>query len=255
MVKASKKPKILVEKTAEDARSTASELFQTIICDVVDKFGVCTMALSGGTTPRYLYQDLASQVTQGKVPWNKVEIFFGDERDVPLDNIESNYLMAQRALLDHIPVEPNRIHPMRCDVENLQEAADEYENSIRQIVQTGPGGIPQFDLILLGMGGDGHIASLFPTTKALEEKKRLVVSQFVPVLGRRRMTFTYPLINAARNIILLVTGVDKAEAIERLLGDGEKAKKDLPAAGISPQHGELVIILDQAAAKRSGLKS
>ncbi len=182
-----------------------------------------------------------------------MEIFFGDERDVPQDHVESNFRMVQRSLLDHVPIDLARVHPMPADAEDIQAAADQYEQAIRRIVPSEGGPIPRFDLILLGMGGDGHTASLFPNTDALKEHKRLVHAGFVPVLGRKRMTFSFPLINAARNVMFLVTGSDKAEAVLGVLGDSEEIRKQLPAAAVRPTDGALIIVLDAAAARLTGL--
>ena len=247
-------PKVLVEDTPEEATAVAAELVKSIICESAHIRHACHIALSGGTTPRALYQHLTATCASGEVPWSEVEVFFGDERDVSHDDIASNYGMVQRTLLDHVPVPPFRVHPMGGDSPDLESAAAEYEKTICRAIGGQSGAIPQFDLILLGMGGDGHVASLYPETSAITESDRLVVSQFIPVLGRNRMTFTYPLINAARNVLLLITGEDKAEAVSRLLSDDPAARKKLPAAGIEPA-GTFMIILDAAAAKRAQQKT
>ena len=245
--------KVMVEPSAEKATWFAAELVKSIICESDEDDGVCRIALSGGTTPHGLYLMLAGAALSGEVPWRNVEVFFGDERDVPQDNVESNYRMAQRTLLDHVPIEPERIHPMPADAEDLAAAAASYEETIRKSLPADDSGLPRFDLILLGMGGDGHVASLFRGTEALAETEKLVTAYFVPVLGRKRMTFTYPLINAARNVILLVTGADKARVVATLLDDKE-ARDCLPAAGVAPTNGILALVLDAAAAKDAGLK-
>ena len=183
-----------------------------------------------------------------------MDVFFGDERDVPHDHVESNFGMVQRTLLDHVPIKPDHIYPMPADADDLDTAAEKYEQSIRRIVQASKDSLPRLDLVLLGMGADGHTASIFPFTKAVDEKKKLVMSCFVPVLGRNRMTLTFPLINAAENIILLVTGADKAQAVAGILGHDKKIKKRLPAAKITPTDGTLFIALDSPAAATAGFK-
>lgn len=239
---------VVVEPSAEQAAGFVGQLFKVVVCEAVAARGQCSVALAGGTTPYLLYQNLASCGASSELPWGAVNFFFGDERDVPLDHLENNYSMAQRALLDHVPIDPTRIHPMRADSDDLATAAAEYEKSIRDIVPS-EGGLPRFDLILLGMGGDGHTASLFPCTpESLEESKRLVVAHFVPMLSRRRMTMTFPLLNAARNVVLLVTGEDKAKAAQALLASDEAAKSHLPASRLHPA-GKLTIVLDAAAAR------
>ncbi len=245
---------VIVRKTEEQANQAALELFKIIVCESVADRGACRIALAGGTTPHPLYQHLAAESVSGDVPWSGVEIFFGDERDVPHDHADSNYRMAQRALLDHVPIPPQQVHPMPADAEDLTSAAARYEQTIRRFVPAENGGkIPRFDLILLGMGADGHTASLFPGTDALKEKKKLVVANFVPVLSRHRMTFTYPLINASRNVLMVVTREDKADVVARLLDKGCGAPGDLPAAGVRPEHGLFTLILDAAAARNTGL--
>ncbi len=247
--------KVIVEPSAEEATRFAAELVKTIICEAVsNEEKLCRVALSGGTTPHGLYQMLAKAAVSGEVPWSNVEIFFGDERDVPHDHADSNYRMAQRALLDHVPIQPQRIHPMPADAEDLEAAAAGYEAMIRDLVPRGKDNIPCFDLILLGMGGEGHVASLFPGTEVLEENKKLVVSYFVPSLGRNRMTFTFPLLNAAKNIILLVTDSDKANAIASLLGEYKKVRSQLPAAHIVPSEGMVVLVLDASAARKTDIQ-
>ena len=247
-------PDVRVLATVQQATTTVARLFKQIVSEAVRQRGVCTIALAGGTTPRSLYQELAAHVFDADVPWQEVVVFFGDERDVPHDHIESNYHMVQRALLDHVPIAPDRVHPMPADGEDLDTAADEYEQIVRNLVSAGAGAVPQFDLILLGMGGDGHTASLFPRSDALDEAQRLVVSHRVPVLGRQRMTFTFPLINAAREVVFLISGDDKAEAVAGLLGDDPQRRADIPAASVQPTTGKLTIVLDAQAARQTDLK-
>ncbi len=244
-------PKMCIEPTAEQAIVLAGDMTKTIICEAVGQRGVCHVALSGGTTPQPMYQYLARSATTGQeVPWADVEVFFGDERCVSLDNVESNYHMAQRLLLDHLPIEPDRVHPLRGDAENVEAAAEEYEQLIRHMVPAEPDGIPRFDLVLLGMGGDGHTASLFAATTAEGEQKKLVAANFVPVLGRMRLTFTFPLINAARNVMFLICGADKAEAVAALTGGDAEARNRLPAAKVAPKDGQLIYVMDAAAARQ-----
>jgi 6-phosphogluconolactonase len=245
-------PSVVIEPTMEEAAGFAADLFKTILCESVSQRGLCSVALSGGTTPYTLYQTLARGGASDEVPWRNVEVFFGDERDVPFDNVENNHHMAQRTLLDNVPVDPSRIHPMRSDAEDLQAAAGEYEETIRKTLHGETGGVPRFDLILLGMGADGHTASLFPGTEPLQERKKLVTAYFVPVLGRKRITFTLPLINAAANVLMLVTGQDKAEAVSKLLGDNDGTRRSIPAGNVAPVDGKLTIVLDGPAASKRG---
>ncbi len=244
---------IYVESSVEQATGLASRFVKSIVRESVQRHGYCYLALAGGTTPHGLYLRLAADAASGDVPWQNVVVFFGDERDVPQDHVESNYRMAQRTLLDHVPIQLMHVHPMPADAEDLDAAAAEYERSVRQTVPAGDGGLPRFDLILLGMGRDGHTASLFPDTEALSETDKLVMSYHVPVLGRERMTFTYPLINAARNVVLFVTGADKTEAVARLVCDDPEAAADLPVAGVRPTDGTMKVVLDAEAARAASI--
>ncbi len=246
---------VVVKQTAEEATWIATEMIKQIICDAAADDSLCRIALAGGTTPHGLYLMLAGAALSGEVPWHNVEIFFGDERDVPQDHVESNYRMAQQTLLDHVPIQPGRIHPMPADTGQLDQGASDYEATIRRgVPPCNDGQLPAFDLVLLGMGGDGHTASLFPGTDALDEQEKLVTAYFVPVLGRHRMTFTFPLINAAKNVVFLVTGGDKARAVAGLLSEDETARRPLPAARVKPTSGKLSIVLDAAAAQQAGLR-
>lgn len=239
----------IVEYGPEQLTGVLCTLVESILCEAIAKRSVATIALSGGTTPRALYQALAAGVVRGEVPWSNVQVFFGDERDVPHDNVESNYRMAQRLLLDHLPIEPENIYPMPADSGDLPAGAAEYEATIRRVVKAGPDGIPSFDLILLGIGSDGHTASIFPGSPTAQEREKLVVAPFVPVLGRSRMTFTFPLINAAKTVLCMVTGDDKADVMAEILGS-DAEKSSLPAARIDPA-GTLIFAMDSAAAKKS----
>jgi len=245
---------VVVKATADEAAAAVAARLKRIVGDAVAERGICSAALAGGTTPRGLYGILARTGTSGEIPWQNVEVFLSDERDVPQDHPDSNFGMIQRTLLDHVPIDLARVHPMPADADDLAPSAATYEQTVRDVVPAGPEGLPRFDLILLGMGGDGHVASLYPGTEALGETDKLVTACPVPVLGRRRMTFTYPLINAARNVILLVTGDDKAPAVATLLGDDDHAKAKLPAACVAPTDGAYYMVLDAPAARDTDLK-
>lgn len=203
-----------------------------------------TVALSGGSTPKLLYQKLASASFRERTRWERLQLFFGDERPVPMEHADSNYGMANAALLSKIHVEAHR---MEAD----EGKAEAYERLIRKKVKVGQDKIPSFDLILLGMGADGHTASLFPGTEALRERERLVVMNEVPDKKTQRMTFTYPLINAARAIWVLVCGAAKRKmagrCLDALKGDPPSPEDDPPIAGVRPKQGELVWWMDKAA--------
>ncbi|MFW6146712.1 MAG: 6-phosphogluconolactonase [Planctomycetota bacterium] len=242
---------IIVGETAADARRLAGQIIATTACDAVGRHGQFTLALAGGTTPRPLYEFLATPPLNESIPWQDTQIFFGDERDVPADHADSNYHMAQEALLGSVPIRLENVHPMMGDADDLNLAAQSYAEQIVRVLPAGPDGRPSFDLILLGMGGDGHTASLFPGSAALNEADTLVTCADVPVLSRRRMTFTLPLINAAANVLFLVTGKDKAEAIAKVLSDDPAAAAELPAGRVQPTHGKLLFVLDEDAARQT----
>ena len=240
---------VLVEPNAEAAAQRAAERVVEVLAARADAGHECFLALCGGTSPGGLYRRLAAAPLAEKVPWSRTHIFFGDERDVPQDHVENNFRMVTKTLLDHVPVPAAHVHPMPADCRDLAAAAEQYENVIRRLVPAEGNDTPVFDLILLGMGAEGHVASLFPDTPALAEKDRLVLAQFVPVIGRNRMTFTFPLINAARNVMLFVTGADKAPAVAAVLGDDAERKGRYPGARVQPARGQLIFVLDNAAAK------
>jgi 6-phosphogluconolactonase len=199
------------------------------------------VALSGGSTPKRLYEALAAPPLRDRVDWARLRFFFGDERSVPLGDPESNAGTALRTLLAGVPTET---HPMPAETGD----AEAYERLVRSRVPRRRGGVPAFDLVLLGMGADGHTASLFPGTAALAERDRLVVVNDVPALGTRRMTFTYPLLNAADRVWMLVAGADKRETLARVFAAAVRGERPYPVCGVSPAGGELVWWLDRAAA-------
>lgn len=203
-------------------------------------------ALSGGSTPRLLYEQLASETAFERDWWWHTHIFWGDERCLPPAHPDSNYHMARTALLDHAPIPPENIHRMAGEREPEQAAAD-YEVELEWVF----GGPPRFDLILLGMGSDGHTASLFPHTPALREQTRRAVANFyAPVKPPWRVTLTLPTINTAAQVVFLVSGVDKAETLRRVL-EGEYKPDDLPAQLVRPAGG-LLWLVDTAAAQLLG---
>ena len=209
--------------------------------------GRFTIALSGGTTPRKLYTLLGSEPYSRQIDWQLVHIFWGDERCVPPDNPDSNYSMAQEALLSKIPIPALQVHRMPADQPGRDAASQAYTIEMQRTF--GTQGIPGFDLIQLGMGPEGHTASLFPHQASLHEKQRLVMPVSVPKPPPDRLTFTPPLLNAARNILFLVTGSDKAAALQAVL-EGEYRPEEYPAQIVRPPNGEVVWMLDTAVAAR-----
>ncbi len=198
--------------------------------------GEFRLALSGGNTPRPVYAELARRA----VPWDRVRITFGDERCVPPDDAQSNYRMARESLLDPAAIPDTSVARMRGEIDP-KLAADEYEQHLDEMATHAGERVYQHDMILLGMGDDGHTASLFPGTAALEEKERGVVANFVPKFDAWRLTFTYRLINAARHVCFLVNASKNVELIEQVLGGDEQ----YPAARVRPASGGLTWILGQ----------
>jgi 6-phosphogluconolactonase len=215
--------------------------------------GQFSVALSGGSTPRALYSLLAAEEFAARVDWSRLHVFWGDERCVPPDHSESNYGMARQALLDHVPIPFSNIHRIPCEQEPRQAAAA-YEQTLRDWFSGGPagrrmgeGGLPRFDLVLLGMGEDGHTASLFPGAAALGERTRWVVAYQVITLGAWRVTLTPVVINSAANVTFLVSGANKAEKLRQVL-TGLYRPDELPAQVVRPTRGRLVWLVDAAAA-------
>jgi len=206
-----------------------------------------TVALSGGSTPKSLYSVLA----RSALPWDKIFFFWSDERHVPPDHPESNYRMAKEALLSKVPVPPENIFRVRAEEKNANVVAKDYEEALRSFFGLRPGEFPRFDLILLGLGPDGHTASLFPNTAALNETKLLVVANWVEKFKANRITFTYPVLNNAACVIFLVSGADKADMVRTVLEDG---RADLPSQRVHPVNGRLLWLLDKGAASKLSKK-
>ena len=203
------------------------------------------LALAGGSTPRALYQLLASDAYADSIDWQHVNFYFGDERAVPLDHEQSNFRMAHEAMLDKLTIPATDIFPLITDLEDLENSAQHYEKILRRELPSADDNVPVFDLILLGMGDDGHTASLFPESTILSEQSRLVAPVFVDKLQSWRVSFTYPLINHARQVAILVTGNAKAEKLKQVLVDKRGMN---PVEGIKPL-GELNWFIDLEAAK------
>jgi 6-phosphogluconolactonase len=225
------------------ARSAAEELAR-LARGAAAARGAFTLALAGGATPRRLYALLADAGApfRGLIPWESTHVFFGDERPVPPDHPDSNYRMAREALLAQVAV--GSVHRIRGEEPGAAEA---YEAELRSFFGLPAGGPPpRLDVVLLGLGPDGHTASLFPGTAAVDETVRWVVSPFVPQLGSRRVTVTLPVLNQARAVIFLVSGAQKAATLARVLAPAPGAAP-LPAARVRPDGGALWIVDDGAA--------
>lgn len=229
---------------AESASREAARLFVAAVTETPrDPRATFSVALSGGTTPRRFYELLASEEWRSKIPWAQLHFFWGDERMVPHDHPESNYRVAREALLSHVPVPRANIHPIPTQTAP-EQAALTYEQELR--AHFGRWGIPRFDLVLLGLGADGHTASLFPGSAALAERQRLAVAHIRGVNQHSRVTLTLPVLNRAQRVCFLVTGEKKASALRAALESGGT----LPAQRVNPKGGELVFLVDAAAAAK-----
>lgn len=212
--------------------------------------GRFTVVLAGGSTPQRLYSLLAAEPYCTQLPWRNTHLFWGDERTVPPEHPDSNFGMAQGTLLSRIPIPANHVHRMEAERADLDEAATRYETEIARTFAVQPSDEPPaFDLVLLGLGTDGHTASLFPYTPALRETRRWVVSHDVPTLKTNRLTLTAPILNRAAMILFLVSGIEKAAALQAVL-EGPLDPERLPAQLIRPVTGRLVWMADQAAANQ-----
>ena len=235
---------VVVEDRSALARAVAERIAERSRGAQSDGDAPLTIALSGGSTPKALYETLAAPPFLERVAWPRLELFFSDERAVPPGDAKSNYGLAARTLMSKIPSPAHRM------VAESGEA-EAYEHLIRSHIEKRRGDIPVFDLILLGLGDDGHSASLFPGTPALEERERLVVMNEVPQKNTRRMTFTYPLINAADRVWVLISGAEKRDIVARCRAARARGEQPYPILRVVPTDGELVWWLDQAAAGAS----
>jgi 6-phosphogluconolactonase len=237
----------VVAGPAELAREAAEE-WRTRAHAAVAASGRFAVALTGGSTPRPLYALLADPAAPSReaLPWARTHVFFGDERGVPPDHPDSNYGMARDALLAHVPLAPGNVHRMRGE-DDAEAAARAYEEDLRAFF----GPAPRFDLLLLGMGPDGHVASLFPGSPALEERSRLVAATSTPPSAPpphgRRITLTVPALEAAARVAFLVAGAAKAPAVARALS-GERGAGAVPAARVRPVAGTVLWLVDRDAA-------
>jgi 6-phosphogluconolactonase len=229
-------PKALAEAAAKRIIAIAAH--------AVAEHGSFSIALSGGTTPRRTYELLADL---GGIEWSRTHVFWSDERAVPPDSPESNYRMAREALLDRVGVPPENIHRMPGEAASLVAAADAYAAEVRSALGVNRTRTPRLDLVLLGLGPDGHTASLFPHTEVLHERHRLVAAVYVPEHNLYRLTFTPKLINAAANVMFIVAGAEKAAALAATL-EGPLDPDTYPAQLIHPENGTLYWFVDETAA-------
>ncbi len=226
----------------------AAELFVQAARDAVTKSDAFTVALAGGSTPKALYSLLADDPgLRSQLPWEKIHFFFGDERHVPPDHVESNFRMANQSLFSKAMVKASHITRIKGEYADTEKAALEYEHALRAYFTIEGGGLPRFDLVLLGMGEEGHTLSLFPGTKALHAPPdRIAVRNWIGKFFTERITLTAPTVNQANQVVFLVTRADKATALKAVL-EGPYEPEQLPAQLIQPAHGKLLWLVDEAA--------
>jgi len=240
--------KYYVESDPSALARRAVEYFVEMAGEAVEAQGRARVAISGGSTPKATFELLAdpNQPWRQRMPWEKLDLYWVDERCVPPDNIESNYRMTREALLDHVPLKPGQIHRIEGELEP-EAAAVRYEEVLRSSFRLDGAGSPRFDLVALGLGSDGHTASLFPHSQAVHEMSRLVAANRVPQTGASRVTLTWPTINHARSVFFIISGEDKASILKEVL-TGPRDPERLPSQLIWPSSGILTLILDKAAA-------
>ena len=238
-----------IYRDADALAKNAADMLLRQAQQCVMEQGVFTVALSGGSTPRKLYTLLGSDPAYRDFPWDKTHLFFGDERHVPPSHLDSNYLMVSNTLLASGLVPPGNVHRVRSELPDANQASADYDIELRMFFNSTLrlNGFPRFDVVLLGMGPDGHTASLFPGSKGLTEMERWVIANWVEKFNSFRITFTFPVLNAARAVFLLVAGADKADMVHAVLVSDANSVNH-PVQRVQPVDGVKVWFLDQAAA-------
>jgi 6-phosphogluconolactonase len=244
-------PEIIVFDDPAALADAAAQAIAECAEEAVAARGRFMVALAGGSTPRATYERLAQPPLRDRMPWDRTWIFFGDERGVTPDHPDSNYRMANEALLSKVPIPAKQIARIRGEAEDPETAATEYGQRLSEVFECKRGGLPRFDLILLGMGVDGHTGSLFPGSPVLKEVFRPVAAVHASAASiPQRFTFTLPVINTAARVMFLVAGGEKAKVLKAVLNEPTGA---LPAALVRPTNGRLTWLLDRAAAALVGL--
>ena len=243
---------IRILKDAAELNAAMAGEIARLSKDAIAQRGICTLVLSGGSTPKSLYALMATPAWQGKFDWTNTVLFWGDERCVPPDHADSNYAMVKRELLSKVRIPGKNIHRMITESGTPEEVAAAYEETVRRETTSADEnkakGTPRFDIVLLGLGTNGHTASLFPHTIVLHETARLVAACYVEEVSSHRITVTAPLLNNAKNIFFLVSGAEKAEVLNSVLNGPSQTEK-LPAQLIKPSNGSLIWMIDKPAAR------
>jgi 6-phosphogluconolactonase len=238
------RPRIVFCKDKKEFAKESGDFIRDLSAECIKKRGGFTIMLPGGRTPEIVFDYLATPEIQRSIEWNSIYIFWGDERYVPADHSDSNYHMAYRSLLSKAPIPGKNIFRVPTEESTVEDAADVYEKTIKKfffkkffLKDLDQGSFPAFDLALLGMGSDGHTASLYPGNEALKEDKRWVISVQAPETApvKKRISVTLPLINSSRHVCFLITGTDKIETMREVLKEGELKEKKIPAAMVDPK--------------------
>lgn len=240
--------RLRIEDGKERLAQAAAEEIANAVSSVLIEKERCTVALTGGSTPRAAYQLLGEEPFRSRLAWDKIHFFWGDERHVPPDHADSNYRMAHEAFLAAAPVPAANIHRIPAEDPDASRAAASYEETLRGFFHLGADELPRFDLLLLGLGPDAHIASLFPGNTALHEQKKLVIAPWVEKMSTFRITLTAPVLDNAARVLFLVSGEEKSEAVRNVL-EGERDPDLYPGQLLRLKDGEVVWLLDRAAAR------
>jgi 6-phosphogluconolactonase len=243
----SAQPDIRICKDATALAQQTTDIFVRLAQESVAARGRFTVALAGGSTPKAAYALLASATYRDRLPWQQIHFFWGDERHVPPDHEDSNYRMAYEAMLSKVPTPVAHMYRIAAEKE-AQQAADEYAATLRTAFQLEAGALPRFDLILLGMGPDGHTASLFPGTSVVHERKQLVAAPWVEQFHTFRITLTPPVLCNAAHVVFAAGGADKTETLQQVL-QGPYQPDLYPSQVVRPTHGTLLWLVDKAAAR------
>jgi 6-phosphogluconolactonase len=243
----SPQPELWLTSDPTQLAEAAAELLAAASNEAISQRGRFTVALAGGNTPKNAYHTLAQEPWQSRIDWSRTYLFWGDERCVPPDHPDSNYRMAKQTLIEPLGLPESNVFRIPAETPGPSQAASLYEATLQNFFGDSKPGPPRFDLILLGLGDDGHTASLFPGTTAIAERQRLVTALWVEKLDTHRITFTLPLINAGRTVAFLVSGSNKAEVLKRVLSE-TPSEQGLPAQLVRPTNGRLIWIVDRQAA-------
>lgn len=241
-------PELRTFSNLDELSHAAAKLFASLACQRAVQRRVFSAALSGGDTPRTFLKLLAGAEFSARIPWENTHLFQVDERCVPPDDTQSNYRMIREELLSPVPQAAAHFHRMKAEQPDRDAASAAYAAEIAKTLAPAAGEPPRFDLIFLGMGPDGHTASLFPGTRAVAERARWVCPNYVEKLQMHRLTLTFPVLNAASEVVFVVSGPDKAEALHQVL-EGARNRELYPAQGVNPVDGKVTWLVDTAAAR------